>query len=54
MLCVTLYGEDSEAERAYMAKSEQAQQQLLSEVFPEWYPTNFESLGKAIVPRVTA
>jgi len=42
MLCIKLYGEDSEAERVYTAMSEQAQQELLCEVFPEWYPNQPE------------
>lgn len=52
MCCIALYGEDSEATRAYMAMPETEQQQLLCEVFPEWYPSDPDRQGVVRVPRI--
>lgn len=52
MCCITLYGEDSEATKAYMAMPVSEQQQLLCEVFPEWYPSNPNGWGGEIIPRI--
>ncbi|MFN9249466.1 MAG: hypothetical protein ACK6DS_20605, partial [Planctomycetota bacterium] len=46
MFCITLYGGDDEAQQAYLAMTEQDQQQLLCEVFPDWYPSDSERLGQ--------
>jgi len=52
MCCITLYGEDSEATRTYMAMPTPEQHQLLCEVFPEWYPSDPDRQGVERVPRI--
>lgn len=52
MCCITLYGEDTEATRAYMDMPEPEQQQLLCEVFPEWYPSDPDNQGVERIPRI--